>query len=103
MPRDEGEEVYLQAVQSYYRRQFNEAVARFTEAIRRNPRSAEAYYGRGNAYYNHQKQYDKAIADYSQGLRLDPEFVDLYSCRGNAYYNLKQYDKAIADFSEACA
>jgi tetratricopeptide (TPR) repeat protein len=74
-------------------------IAQYSEAIKSNPNDAEAYLGRGDAYYE-KKDYDKAIADYTQGIRLDPDF-EAYRFRGDAYFNKGDYDKAIADYSEA--
>ena len=41
----------------------DKAIADFSEAIRLDPKRADAYYGRGTAY-GHKGEYDKAIADY---------------------------------------
>jgi tetratricopeptide (TPR) repeat protein len=40
-----------------------------TEAIRLNPQYADAYYNRGNSYFN-LKKYDLAIADAQQAANL---------------------------------
>ena len=55
----------------------DKAIADFSEAIRLDPKRADAYYGRGTAY-GHKGEYDKAIADYSDAIRLAPPKADAY-------------------------
>ena len=38
--------------QLYYQGDYNGAIAKYNEALQLNPKYAEAYYNRGNAYYN---------------------------------------------------
>ncbi|MGO8691612.1 MAG: tetratricopeptide repeat protein, partial [Thermoguttaceae bacterium] len=65
------------------RQDYDAAIAAFTEAIRLDPKKADAYYGRGVAYAN-QGQYDKEIADCTKAIRLDRKYVAAYYCRGVA-------------------
>ena len=44
---------------------------------------AEAYYYRGNVYYN-KGQYDRAIQNYDQALRLRPDYAEAINGRANA-------------------
>jgi tetratricopeptide (TPR) repeat protein len=53
------------------------------EAVRRNPKDAEAYFNRGCEYYD-KGDYDRAIADYTEALRLNPNYAYAYNNRGNA-------------------
>ena len=46
------------------------AVAAYSGAIKLDPKNAEAYFGRGEAY-DFKGQYDKAMADSSEAIRLD--------------------------------
>lgn len=55
--------------------QYEEAVKAYTEAIRIEPKKAEAYVGRGDAYVG-LKQPDKATADYIKAIELKPELQD---------------------------
>ena len=50
----------------------DKAIADYTEAIRLDPKYAEAYSNRGVAYAS-KGDYDKAIADYTEAIRLDPK------------------------------
>ena len=82
------------------KREWNKAIADFTEAIRLNPRLALAYGGRGFAY-SQKDDWDKAIADCTEAIGLDPKLGLAYSSRGFAYLQKKEWDKAIADYTEA--
>ena len=84
----------------FAKREYDKAIADYTEAIR--PRSQERHYynSRGCAWIS-MKQYDKAIADYTEAIRLDPTDTLYFYSRGYAWSAMKEYDKAIADFSEA--
>jgi len=74
--------------------------ADFSEAIRLNPKDAEAYYNRGKAYEK-KGDYDKAIANYTEAIRLDPKLALAHNNLGVAYANKGDWDKAIADCTEA--
>ena len=81
-------------------RNYQAAIADYTEAIRLKPDDAVAHAGRGDAY-NWLKQYDKAIGDYTEAIRLKPDYAEAYNDRGAAHTWLKQYDKAVGDYTEA--
>ncbi len=76
------------------------AIADYSEAIRLDPKYAEAYYGRGLTYRN-KGDVERAIADYNEAIRLDPKLAAAYNNRGNAYRDKDDPDRAIADFNEA--
>src|SRR5580704_16050835 len=59
------------------------AIRCFTDAIRLDPKSAEAFYNRGYAYMS-EGELDKAIADYNDAIRLNPAFAGAYANRGMA-------------------
>ena len=72
------------------------AIEEYTQAIKLKPDYAEAYLGRGNAYYD-KGDYDHAIADYGQAIKLRPDYARAYDNRGLAYYSKGDYDRAIVD------
>jgi tetratricopeptide (TPR) repeat protein len=110
-------------------REFEMAIADFTEAIKLNPNLSAAYRLRGRAanasvsyiigiaenfggvttiytsgqHLSEEKlwAYDRAIADFTEALRLDGNNAVIYRERGNTYSNKGDYDKAIADFNQA--
>jgi tetratricopeptide (TPR) repeat protein len=79
----------LEQVTSYYSR-----------AIEINPKYANAYNNRGNAY-TYKGDYDRAISDFNQAILLNPKNAVAYDNRGFAYYKKGDYDKAISDFNQA--
>ena len=58
----------------------NSTIAAYTEAIRKKPDDATAYFKRGDAY-GANGEYDKAIADFTEVLRLDPNYPEADSRR----------------------
>ncbi|MGP0089489.1 MAG: tetratricopeptide repeat protein [Xanthobacteraceae bacterium] len=75
------------------------AIADFDEAIRLDPKYADAYNGRGNAYRN-KGDLDRAIADYDAAIRLDPKFYFAYVNRGDVYYAKGDVERVIGDYNE---
>ena len=84
-----------------YKGEFDKAIASFTEAIRLDPKFADAYAGRGVVYGREQGEPDKAIADFNEAIRLDPNCVHTYIKRGSTFIAKGEFDKAEADFTEA--
>ena len=81
-------------------RDFDKDLADCTEAIRLDPKSADAYNRRAAAYYR-KRNFDQAIADYSEAIRLDPKSIGPYIDRSNTYGIKGDWDKAMADATEA--
>jgi tetratricopeptide (TPR) repeat protein len=76
------------------------SLQRLTEAIRKNPKSAQAYLNRAN-FERQCWDNDKAIIDYNAALQLDPKMGRIYLERGRGYSEIEQFDKAIRDLAEA--
>jgi tetratricopeptide (TPR) repeat protein len=91
---------YDRGVASLDRKDYDRAIADFTEAIRYKPKYAAAYYNRGFAHLD-RKDYDRAIADYDQVIALNPKLASAYSNRGNAFRAKGALDRANADFDQA--
>jgi DNA-binding helix-hairpin-helix protein with protein kinase domain len=99
---------YQQGYTAYQDRDYEKAIASFTEAIVQEPTYARAIVNRGNARYN-MKDYEGAVTDYSQALKITPNHVKALVNRGNARYMLAeysndpdtQYNLAIADYNQA--
>jgi tetratricopeptide (TPR) repeat protein len=79
---------------------FDAAIADYTEAIRLDPKSVNAYNGRAGAYADN-RNFDKAIADSTEAIRLDPKSAMAYHERSYVYNIKGNFDKAIADSTEA--
>ncbi len=81
-------------------RQYDKAIAVFSELIDMIPGDVEAYNYRGIARA-YQKDYDGAISDYATALKLKPEYAEARHNRGFAWAKKGDLEKALADFSRA--
>ena len=79
---------------------YDQDIADYTEAIRLDPKSAEAYHYLGLVYF-WKRDFDKAIVDLNEAIRLDSTSAWTYRSRGDVYYLKDNYDKAIVDYTEA--
>ena len=91
---------YLRAQGLLRSGQYEEAIPQFDVVIRLVPDFAEAYHGRGLAYYN-EEQIDKAIADFDKAIDLKPEYADAYRNRGVLYMNRGQLTLGVPDLRRA--
>jgi tetratricopeptide (TPR) repeat protein len=80
--------------------QLDQAIQDYNQAIRLNPRHADAFSNRGAAYVR-KRDYHRAIQDYDEAIRLNPRHADAFSNRGIAYARKRDYDRAIQDYDEA--
>lgn len=79
---------------------YDRAIQNYDEAIRLDPRSADAFAGRGSAYLL-KGDYDSAILDYNEAIRLNPKSASAFNGRGAAYFAKGDYDRALQDYNEA--
>ncbi len=82
---------------------YDRAIADHTQAIRIDPKYANAFVARALAWEG-KKDIDRAAADYSEAIRLEPGLAataTAYHNRGVIWLNKKDYDRAIADLREA--
>ncbi len=88
---EQGEiEVLLEVGQSYLlNKDYEEAIAKFSEALRINPYDAEIYYYLGLAYEG-AKRIPDAVAMYEKTLKLDKSF-------SNAEMRLNELKKVTSD------
>ena len=77
-----------------------DAIEVYSEVIRKNPKSAEAYDWRGIAY-DDLGQTDKALQDFSKAIEVSPNYADAYNNRGEIYRKKKMYREAINDYLKA--
>jgi tetratricopeptide (TPR) repeat protein len=81
-------------------RDYDRAIALFSEAIQLAPDYASAFSSRGLAY-SKKGDVDRAISDYNEAIRLDPHNSLAFSNRGIAYSKKGDVDRAISDYNEA--
>jgi len=79
---------------------FDRAIEDFDKAIAFDPKNADFYINRGNAY-RAKWDYDKAIEDYDKAIALNPNDAAAYNNRGNAYRFKGDYGKAIESYDKA--
>ncbi len=92
-----------QAQQACDKGEYAAAVARYTEALKLNPASVDAYLGRGYALVM-QKDYREAAEDYAAAARLDAGSYEAFNNWGNALdelARLQSESEATATFREA--
>jgi hypothetical protein len=90
------------------KKDYDRAIADYTQALQLNPFDTLTYYFRG-IVYEMKGDYDRAIADYTEAIRIDLNYDknmynkhgSMYNSRGDAYYNKGDYDRSIADYTEA--
>jgi lipoprotein NlpI len=97
---DEASDAYDKGIQFMSEGRQRNAITSFNQAIRLNPRSAEAYQGRGMAY-NETGQNEQALKDYDAALALNPQYAEAYFNRGNVYTDMGQHERALKDYNEA--
>ncbi|MFA5859364.1 MAG: tetratricopeptide repeat protein [Elusimicrobiota bacterium] len=92
--------LFSNAYQEYIAGNYLTATKILGLVIKNNPKLAEAYFNRGNAYMR-MKEYERAIEDYTQVLELEDKNVSAYTNRGNARFLMNKYDEAIQDYDHA--
>jgi tetratricopeptide (TPR) repeat protein len=89
---------YLTRGYAYVRlKQYDRALADFTEAIRLDEKWIDAYVYRGSVRSEFLKQYDKAVADFDAALRIDPKSAEAYFGRATALRSAGRLREAVAD------
>jgi serine/threonine-protein kinase len=98
--------------EAYLAEDYDQAIAHFTQALRDNPRNAQAYVGRSWARANKIEagrlkafeaadEWERVVADSTQAIRLDPDSGKAYAVRGKARAALGQVSEAMKDLDEA--
>jgi tetratricopeptide (TPR) repeat protein len=81
-------------------REYDDAFADFTEAIKLDPNCAPAFIGRGRVWAR--KHYrDRELADYSVAIRIEPNNASYRVARGESWSAQGRHDQAMDDYNEA--
>jgi tetratricopeptide (TPR) repeat protein len=92
---------YESRARAYFEvRDFDHAIADYSQVIQLNPQDRYAYLCRGNAN-RYKRSFDQAIADYSEAIRLDPNDGLSYVSRAAAYAQTDDFDRAFIDYARA--
>ena len=78
---------------------FDEAISSFSKAVNRNPKFAQAYQLRANAF-KELKDYPAAVEDYTYALTLESDAY-WFNRRGLTYEEMNDFKKAAADYTRA--
>jgi tetratricopeptide (TPR) repeat protein len=101
--KNQAKSHYDRAVENVKRGDWQGALTELDEAIRIDPRYADALLSRGMVYDLGLQQYDKAIVDLTEAIRLQPGSaiaILARRARCTAYMALNRYNDAIADTNE---
>ena len=82
------------------KKNYEDAVLRYSVAIRLKADFPHAYNNRGIAY-RRMGDYESAIANYDAAVRLKPDYAAAYNNRGYALGKIGRYKEAVADFDKA--
>jgi tetratricopeptide (TPR) repeat protein len=101
----EGQEVweyhFKKGMRYTQKKDHDNAIVEFTNAIQAQPLVWPLYLARGKEYMN-KEAYDKAIADYTKAIELNPSDDDYsFELRANAYRETGELRKAIDDYITA--
>jgi len=95
-----AEEYINQGKEAIKSKQFDQAIASFSEAVKLDPKSIPAYNNRGIAYCE-KGNFAQAIAEFSRVIEIDPKHGKAYNNRAVAYLMKGEKDKARQDVLKA--
>ena len=79
---------------------YESAVETFDRVLEDDDNNLEAYYGRGEAYYQ-LEDFNKAVKDFDRVLEINVQDAQAYLYRGYAYAGLNKHERAIEDYSKS--
>ncbi len=95
-----AENFHLRGVAYLAHGQHDQAIADFSESLRKTPRNAGALNNRGQANYL-KGNYKSAIPDFTAAITIDPKSFLYLNNRALAYIEIEQYNLAFADLQAA--
>ena len=95
-----AKEYYDSGCDKVLKKNFAEAIADFSEAIKRDSDFIQAYENRGVAKF-YLNDNPGAIADYTKALEINPNDYNTHGRRGWARFYVHDYRGAIADYTSA--
>jgi tetratricopeptide (TPR) repeat protein len=94
-------EAYRRGIAAELKKDYDLAIAEYTEAIRLGPYdNGNYYFNRAQLYRHHTREYDKAIADYKESIRFSGSYASYYAI-GDCYFEMADYAEAIDYYEQA--
>lgn len=100
LPTTKAVEFYKRGLEKLEKKDKSGAIREFTEAIKLNPKYAEAYYQRANAHFM-ASNFQRAAEDASKAIELKKNYVEAYSRHCAALLLLQQPQKAEEQCTQA--
>lgn len=98
---DKARKLTKQGEQLYNKKDYRNAIPKFSEAIAVAPTFAPAFYWKGFSHY-HLNEYQQAISDFDAAISNGYEKpLEIYRVRWYLYYQAKNYDAALNDALQA--
>ncbi|XP_063992260.1 putative protein FAM10A4 [Diachasmimorpha longicaudata] len=97
----EAESIFSSAGEAFSSKNYEKALAGYTEAILLNPHLALLYGKRGQVYLQVSKP-NACIRDCSRAIELNPDNAAAHKYRGRAYQLLGKWEEAASDLRLAC-
>ena len=91
---------YTRAVNLLKAAHYKEAIPEFGIVLRILPNFAQAYHGRGLAYYNNEQE-NLALNDFNKAIELKPDYAQAYRNRGILYMNAGNFSNGTYDLEKA--
>lgn len=99
-PDYNGHAFYNRAVYHSRRKDFKNALRYYEKSIVKDPHFAEAYCGKGEAYY-YLNNNEEALKCFEKSIELNANNPDAYSGKGLVFADLKNYTEAIQFYNKA--
>ncbi len=98
--RASAEGLYFTGLMSLWKEDYRSALPYFEEAVKKNPRYAEAHFQIGycNVELGH---HTEAIEAFKQIIRINPDYAMAHLGLGLAYYKLGRHTEAIESYKQA--
>jgi lipoprotein NlpI len=96
---ESADELLKKAGAAFEKKQLEEALQFANQAVKADPKKAQAYFVRGFIYSSLQR-HAEALADCDKAIALDPKNPGTYDLRGSEHFKLGRIAESIADFDK---
>jgi Tfp pilus assembly protein PilF len=90
---------YIIGVDYMHQKFYNEAIASFSKATKRNPWYEKAYIGLGKAYYI-KGEHERSISNFKKAIEINPRSFESFYI-GEFYFEKQENDLAIQNYTKA--